>query len=215
MTGLVGLVLGLGVATAFYFLVARDSGSSTGNSTSPSVSASPSPSPTREKPPAVVSSPFNEMGAGTEGSRLTFADYWMPYPNNDGCAMNTYTYKGQTRGAFESDCAAWKNSGYDILIFYVGFTNHSHEVVTLNLRNLVLVARDGRTFGPVDVRSKATFPPSFLPETQKLPPKAQWRGYVTFDGRVLGLVPASISYIDGKQTLTQTFEGRHQVVPAT
>lgn len=66
----------------------------------------------------------------------------------------------------------------------------------------------------MSVRSEAKFPTSFPPETQKLPPKTKWYGYVTFDGRVRNLIPASISYIDGKQTLTQTFEGRHHVVPA-
>ena len=220
VTGLGGLLLGLAVATAVYFLALRDSGSVAVSSPTPHTSASPSLSPTAtptpQNPPAVVTNVFNKSDSWTEGSRLAFRDFWMHYPDGD-CAVHTYTLKGKTRGAFESDCASWENSGqgYDILIFYVGFRNRSQEVVTLILRNFVLVARDGRTFGPVNVRSEAKFPTSFLPETQKLPPKTKWYGYVTFDGRVRALIPASISYIDGKQTLTQTFEGRHHAVPAS
>jgi phage terminase large subunit-like protein len=67
----------------------------------------------------------------------------------------------------------------------------------------------------VNVRSDADQPASFLNETQKLPPDASWRGWVTFDGRVTGMVPASLDYIDGKQTLRQTFEGMHSVVLAS
>lgn len=224
--GVVGLVVGVAASTAVYVLLSQSSktdavssaGSLTSVSSSPPASPSSSPSPHAPKPPAVVSSAFNETGpfetSWTQGSRLAFADFFVGYPEND-CAVHTYTYKGKTHGAFKSDCASWESSGYDILLFYVGFKNRSHEVVTLNLRNFVLSARDGRTFGAVNVRSQADFPTSFLPETQKLPPKATWYGWVTFDGRVVGLAPASISYIDGKQTLTQTFEGGHHVVPAS
>ena len=54
-------------------------------------------------------------------------------------------------------------------------------------------------------------PPNFLPETSKVPPKSNVAGYLTFDGRVTRLVPARISYIDGDQTLSIRFEGKHGV----
>ena len=146
---------------------------------------------------------------GSRGERLLFAVLWLDPPKfpESGCTLHTYTYRAKAHGAFESDCQDWQSNGKDILLFFVGIKNVSHKAVEIVLRNLDLQSRDGRTFGPVDVRSDATFPTSFLPETLKLPPKARWSGWVTFDGRVNGLIPESMSYIDGKQTLTQEFLG--------
>jgi hypothetical protein len=78
----------------------------------------------------------------------------------------------------------------------VRFKNTSEDVITLVLRNLVLESHDNRTFETVNVRSHAEFPPNFLDEKMKLPPGAEWRGFITFDGRVKGVIPESISYID-------------------
>jgi len=170
--------------------------------TSPAATSQP-PGPSPE-----MMATFNLSNGWTKGDRLTFGVFWLdePHPN---CVVHSYTWKGKRHGAFWSDCESWEDDGYDILIFYVRFKNTSERVVTLSLRDLVLASRDRRTFGPVNVRSKAEFPTSFLPETLKLPPGDQWRGYVTFDGRVRRLVPDSMSYIDGKQTLRQEFEGTH------
>jgi hypothetical protein len=81
--------------------------------------------------------------------------------------------------------------------------------MSLNLRNFVLTARDGRTFGPVDARSQAQYPPNFLPETGKVPPRSNLYGWLTFDGRVRGFVAGRLSYLDGTQTLTVVFDGKH------
>lgn len=140
VTGLGGLLLGVAIASGFYFLALRDSGSVTVSSPTPDTSASPSVSPTATptpQPPAVVTNVFNKSDAWTEGSRLAFADFFLHYPDND-CAVHTYTLNGKTRGAFTSDCASWENTGqgYDILTFYVDFKNRSREVVTLTLEEL-------------------------------------------------------------------------------
>ena len=177
-------------------------------SVTPSPSPTPSTSPKPQKPKSVVTGVFNEESP-SRGDRVLFGVIWSDPPQHprSGCTLHTYTYRDKLHGAFESDCQDWESSGYDILLFHVGVRNTSKQALTINLRNFVLQSRDERTFGPVNVRSQADFPTSFLPETLKLPPKATWRGYVTFDGRVEGLVPASISYIDGKQTLKQEFRG--------
>src|SRR6187200_2812607 len=82
-------------------------------------------------------------------------------------ASGTRAVWGQTpspRGAFESDCGSWEASGTDIFLFEVGFKNTTNHALTLVLRNLVLHSRDGRSFAPVNVRSQAKFPTSFLNE---------------------------------------------------
>jgi hypothetical protein len=144
-----------------------------------------------------------------KGARLALHLYEPPYPDEE-CIVHTYELGGRTLGAFQSNCASWTRNGYDILIFGVGFRNRSQLPLTIRLRNFVLISRDGRAFSPVNVRSEARFPPLFLPETQKLPPGGTWRGFVTFDGRVPGIVPASINYIDDEQTLRIRFQGRHR-----
>ena len=85
------------------------------------------------------------------------------------------------------------------------------KTVHFNLRNFVLTARDTRTFGPVNIRSKAEFPPNFLPETGTLPPKSNRAGWLTFDGRLERLIPSRLSYVVGRQTLTIVFAGKVSV----
>ncbi|MEX0983662.1 MAG: hypothetical protein WD096_01270 [Actinomycetota bacterium] len=217
-----GIVVGLVVALLIVVTVAgtvlllkRDEDAAgvgaSPSSPSPSPSRQPSASRTPTHPPTVVSNDFNRKNSWSRGERLSFAAFWVDYPDAD-CKVHTYTWKGATRGALRSDCASWEADGYDILLFFVGFKNTSERPVTLILRDFSLEGRDSRTFGPVNIRERADFPTSFLPETLKLPPRQSWFGFVTFDGRVEALVPASISYIDGAQTLTQVFAGRHAVV---
>jgi hypothetical protein len=75
----------------------------------------------------------------------------------------------------------------------------------------IVAARDTRTFGSVNVGSKAEFPPNFLPENTKIPPRSNLVGYLTFDGRVQGLVPAQLNYVYRRQTLSVVFDGKHEV----
>ena len=88
------------------------------------------------------------------------------------------------RGAFESDCGSWEASGADIFLFEVGFKNTTNHALTLVLRNLVLHSRDGRSFAPVNVRSQAKFPTSFLNEKQKLPPGVSRRPLFAYAAQV-------------------------------
>ena len=187
-----------------------DSGISPGL-TVPSVS--PSPSPKESKNPAVVKNMFNKLLGWSTGEELSFGVFWLRFPDDD-CDVHTYRLRGRPRGAFLSGCASWEPE-YDILLFRLGFKNTSKHPVTLILRNLVLTDRSGNTYAPVNVRSHAKFPPYFLNERQKLPPKGKWSGWVTFDGRVVSLVPASLSYIDSEQTLVQVFAGKPNVVQAS
>jgi hypothetical protein len=223
----VGLIVILVVAIIALLMIAavafnepsNSSGIATGGTpsgtgpVSPSDSVSPSrakQTPKRKRP--LVEASFNGRGETTIGERLIFGVYWLKFPTSR-CRIHTFKALGdKPRGAFESNCSDWEASGKDILLFEVGLKNTSSHAVTLGLQNLVLQSRDGRSFAPVNVRSEAKFPTGFLNETQKLPPGAKWVGWVTFDGRVTGMVPSSLNYIDGKQTLRQTFDGKHAVV---
>jgi hypothetical protein len=219
----VGLVVVLAIAIVAVLIIAAaafntPTGSTGvvagGTSPPPSTTVSPSPKPSRSpkrERPLVVGS-FNPRSDLTQGERLTFGVGWLDSPDPQ-CRVHTYKAPGdKPRGAFLSDCSSWEAGGKDILLFDIGFKNTSKQAVTLVLRNLVLQSRDGRSFAPVNVRSEADSPANFLNETQKLPPGAVWRGWVTFDGRVTSMVPSSLNYIDGKQTLRQTFDGKHSVV---
>lgn len=214
IVALVAALVIAGLSGAVIYLMATRNGGAEG-AASPSTSVTPTPppspgAPATPKPPkipaVVISGSFNAgtKASGSEGRRVTFWSEWTT--NEGGCQNHAYTEHRKTHTAFFSDCSSWEPE-YDVLLFRVGFRNTSDRVVTLNLHNLVLQSRDGRSFGTVDVRSHAEFPPFFLSGSQKLTPKSTWHGWVAFDGRVTGMVPASMSYIDGKQTLRQVFEG--------
>jgi hypothetical protein len=161
-----------------------------------------------------VKGTFNERHGWADGRRIRFGVLWVSGVTHD-CHVHAYRFRSRTHGAYESDCRSWETTppGYDILLFRILVRNRADRATTVRLRNFTLVSRDGRSFGPVNVRSEAEFPPSFLNETMLLPPRAQFVGWLTFDGRVQGMVPAALSYIDDRQTLTQVFRGRHIVVP--
>lgn len=93
----------------------------------------------------------------------------------------------------------------------MGLRNETNRALAFDLRDFVLVARkNDATYGPVNVRSAAQHPPEFLPETVKIAPHSNLVGYLTFDGRI-ALVPTRLSYVDGNQTLTITFQGKPSV----
>ncbi|MEX2203819.1 MAG: hypothetical protein WD965_07000 [Actinomycetota bacterium] len=180
------------------------------SSPSPIPSSSPSPSASATPPttsPRRVEQTFHQQ-EWLKGERLWLTVVDFPREVS-GCTVHAYTVEQETLGAYESDCQSWESDGYDVLLFYVGLRNPTNRPVRFNLRNFVVTARDSRTFGPVNVRSQAEFPPNFLPETGKLPPKSNLVGYLTFDGRVTGMVPERLSYLDGQQTLSIVFEGNH------
>jgi hypothetical protein len=63
----------------------------------------------------------------------------------------------------------------------------------------------------VNVGSKAEFPPNFLPENAKIPPRSNLFGFLTFDGPVRGLIPDQLNYVYRHRTLSVVFEGKHGV----
>jgi hypothetical protein len=214
---MVGLLIAILVAVVAVgvVLATRRTGSETAASLSSpaSPSANPSPSPSASPQPptmrAQITRRFSDQ-KWVKGERLWLeAGDFSPGHRDTSCLLHTYRPNGsKSLVAFETDCASWESNGYDIIIFYVALRNNTNHALSFNLRNFVLAARDSRTFGPVNVRSKATSPPNFLPVTAKVPPRSNIVGYLTFDGRVTRLVPARLSYIDGNQTLTVVFDGK-------
>lgn len=209
LIGLAAAGLSAGVAYLLFMrdpeisATARATPSTTANSTSPS----PTASPTSESPPAQVVEAFRSQN-WAEGERvwLGVADLGRGDP---GCVLHTYRSHGKVRSGYESNCSSWEDDGYDIVLFHVTLWNSTRRAIPFSVRDFALTARDGRTFGPVNVRAKAEFPPNFLPEKGKLLPRSKLVGYLTFDGRVTGMVAARISYVDGRQTISIDFEGKH------
>jgi hypothetical protein len=214
-----GVIIGLvvaGLSAAVIYLLATRNTSTTASMPSPSATATPSPSPSPSSPVPPppegfvpqVRVPFSSQDwAKGERVWLGVADLGL---HVKGCVVHTYRLRGKTYGAYETGCSSWENDGYDIILFHVDLWNKTRRAISFNLRDFVLTARDDRTFGPVNVRSKAEFPPNFLPENGKLLPRTRLSGYLTFDGRVTGLVAAGLSYVDGKQTISIEFDGKHR-----
>jgi hypothetical protein len=130
-------------------------------------------------------------------------------PPNSDCRVHTYTDHGRTKGADESDCGSWESSGKDILSFYAVLKNITDRAVTYDLRKFFLADRRQRKFGPVNVGSEAHYLAHFLKETGLIPPHSEAAGWLTFDGRVTGLVAQRLGHVDRKQTLEVIFTGKH------
>jgi hypothetical protein len=216
------VLLAMAVAALTIYLVTKPDAEPAARASAPSNSASPAPSPPENSPSSspvkdeiqtVVNGSFNAKKGYSRGERLIFGVLWQDLPDDE-CRVHTYAVV-QPRGAFESDCRSWEQSGHDVLFFLVRFENRSDRAVSLRLPNFVLSSRDGRSFAPINVRSEAEYPTSFLPPRFQLPPGARWRGFVTFDGHVIGMVPDRLSYVDGNQTLIQLFKGKHAVEEPT
>jgi hypothetical protein len=215
---LIGLLIALIAGLVTYIVATRHRGTRAAGSPKVTTLISPTPQSSPSSQPSSspnhirseVSQPFNKLGP-VEGAHLSLGVYWLPTPNSL-CFTHTYSSQGHTHAAFYSDCSNWQ-VGYDILFFYVGIRNETHSAHTYRLDNFILSSRDGRSSEPINVRSQANRPPDLLPQQAKIPPKGALRGWLTFDGRVQGLVPSRLSYVDGKQTLTETFEGGYHVVP--
>lgn len=163
-----GIVIGLVIAglsaAVVYLLATRESGSAaspppSATTSKPGVSPSVSPSPTPTRPPAQVSEAF-DLQDWAEGERVLLGIVDLGVADH-GCAVHSYRVRGATHEAYETDCPSWEKDGYDIILFQVTLRNATKTAIPFNLRNFVLTARDGRTFGPVNVRSKAEFPPNF------------------------------------------------------
>lgn len=207
--GVVTILL-VALASAAYVLGTRRDTRPSGRVAPTPASPSVSPAAIAEEPAErsdrvrpQVRVPFNDRHGMARGRRLALAVYWQE--DDDDCVLHSYEFEGRTAGAYRTDCASWDK---DLIIFLVGLKNTTSRPVTVKLGNFVLVARDGRTFPPIGVRSEAEFPANFLSERHRLPPGKGVYGYLTFDGNVERLTPGAISYIDGRQTLTQVFKGR-------
>jgi len=177
-------------------------------SPAPPASQSPTPSPAASLERQVEGSFHDQEWLKGDGLWIWVSPFGLRDP---GCVVHAFAKGHGTLGAYLSGCLSWERDGYDILMFYVALRNPTRRSVSFSLRNFILTARDRRTFGSVNVRSEAEFPPHFLPEKAKIPPRSNLVGWLTFDGRVRGLVAAELNYVNGPQTLTVVFEGQHTV----
>ena len=102
-----------------------------------------------------------------------------------------------------------------MLLVNVVLRNITDEPVKFNLRDFFMTDRNGKTYGPVNIRSvKGVAAANYIPEDGNLPPGAKVAGYLTFDARTGGAppVPSRVGYIDGKQSLVVVFKGKHSSI---
>jgi hypothetical protein len=172
---------------------------------------SPSTSPSVAEGPPVVRTRF-ASNSRAFGERLTF---WVDELGRDfGCRMHSYQDGAIRRKAFLSHCPFLESQDYQVILFSITLKNEIDRPLRFNLRNFVLTDRDGDTWGPVNIRSvEGVAVANYIPERGILPPRAKVDGWLTFDARTGGKPPVAgrLSYIDGGQTLTVQFQGKHTV----
>ncbi len=179
---------------------------------SPSPSFPPSASPTDTLPPAQVLLPFNVQQPAI-GERYTFGvDDVSPRYS---CRLHEFTLPGKSPlGAYLTSCGFLAERGHEVLLFFVILRNATGQATRFDLRDFVLIARDGSAFGPVDIPPLGGVPAAnYIPQTGNLPPRTKVGGWLTFDARAGGdpLIPGSLSFVDGYQVLTIAFDGHHDV----
>ena len=164
---------------------------------------SPSPSPAATGPVELTES----FGRFLYGSRV---NYWVvELSRDDECVINGFRSQGigRLRGAYKSDCSDWERAGFDIYFFRVIVKNKSEERITFERSDLSLRDRKGKVHRPIDVREHTLFPEEFVPNKSRIPPGGELEGWLIFDGKG-DYLPDSLTYREGDEILTQTFDGR-------
>jgi hypothetical protein len=179
--------------------------------------AAPPPPPPSQPPIAPKDPREAPHVTGTFGNRRPVVgrrfSLIVPGQEKDfGCVLHSFALPGhKAKGAYLTECPFLLNEGYKVILIGVGLRNATSSPATYDLRNFVMVARNGGTYGAVNIRSvPGVAAANFIPEHGKLPARGRVQGYVTFDARTGGRpqVPAHLSYLDGKQELTVIFRGK-------
>lgn len=143
------------------------------------------------------------------GNRLSMRVEWIGSRSDD-CTV--YSFKrlglGLARGAVLSNCGSWSELNPMILI-QVAITNKSKHRVAYKLDNFFTGA-GARYFSPINVRAMAAHPNEFFSKNGILKPGQREIGWVAFRTRP-GFVPKFVSYSDGEDVMTVTFDGPPEV----
>lgn len=206
LLGGAGLLLLVALLAVVAYQVNRNK--STPDTAQPTVQLSPpppKPSPTHTQTPRRVEGAFPHEARGT---RLTLDVFMLGVTGR--CREGQFRPGNKYLTAYFFDCSDVAGSQYDPYLLYVSLTNHTNRAIRITLRNFVIVARDGDSQAPVNVRNDADKPEAFIASTALVLPRASSKGWVAFDGQ-LAFVPSQLSYVDTGQVLTVEFEGKHRV----
>ena len=143
------------------------------------------------------------------GNRLSMRVEWIPSRHPD-CTVHSFQRLGLglARGAVLSECGSWSELD-PLTLIRVAITNKSKKRVAYKLDNFFTGAGT-RYFLPVNVRSLAADPNAFFSKNGILKPGQREIGWVAFRTRE-GFVPKFISYSDGEDVMTVTFDGDPEV----
>jgi hypothetical protein len=178
-------------------------GTSSQPSGTPTVSVSPTLTPEELRRQPEVSIPFSEQN-WARGVRHYLFVAVIPHPND---VCDNYGFRGKMTMlvAYQTDCSSFSGGRRNDLFFYVAVRNVTDAPSRFDLRSFTLDAQDGRSFEAAAVHQR---PPSdFLPGTARIPPRSNVFGYVAFNADARSVVPASLNYDDGRQTLMVVFDG--------
>ncbi|MBI4259091.1 MAG: hypothetical protein HY658_00865, partial [Actinobacteria bacterium] len=165
-------------------------------SPSPSVTATPSASPRSIRTVAA-------FDGFAEGKRVEIRVVGLPPLPRDECVGHEI---GNGPVAYQSDCTSWEEAGYDLYFFRFEFRNLSGRAVVFERNRVMIVARDGRVYRPVNVSDVVQEPDEFWSLTERIVAGRTREAWITFDGST-DFRPARFTYRDGNQRLTIVFVG--------
>lgn len=217
LTGtLVGVVAAAAIAAVVVWLIRDPSNTGTPESqaVTPTPVSSPTPSPSDSAELADPQDALRIEAAFPEavsGQRVRLGVFDInPARVHEAGPCRLHSFDGND--AYVTDCSnIEQNVEKDLIFVAVSLRNTRNRPFRFDIENFLLIGRDGRTFDPVDVRSDFDYAPFLLPRAGLIPPGKDRTGWLAFDGRVEDFVAEALSYIDGQQTLTVAFQGRHTV----
>jgi hypothetical protein len=159
------------------------------------------PDELRHQPEVTI--PFSEQ-SWARGMRRYLYVAVIPNPSRV-CRNYGFRSKMTMLVAYQTDCSSFAGSRRDDLFFYVAVRNVTDAPGSFTLTDFTLRSQDGASFPAAAVGSGS--PADLLPESARIPPRSNLFGYVTFDADAARVIPASLNYTDGGQTLTVVFDG--------
>ncbi len=191
-------VLGLLVVWRLGHLIA---GGGTGGEVPTGVASTPSRAPSTTAGPT-ERSVFSVFPAQVQGTRLELKVFGLGN-TPDSCTPGDLSVEGDVRTVFHHDCTRLEAPASSAYFFLVRLTNRTNVTVPAESNGFVISTADGRSLAPLDATG-ATYQRAFV--STELLPDASVKGWIIFDGST-ALIPSSLSYRDGGQTLTVRFRG--------
>jgi len=191
------------VVWGIVYLAGRGSTPTAISTTPPATSPQPTTSATNVIPVTTAQADFPGTAKADPASLQVIA----LAPHDPKC--NVHTVGGTA--AYYSDCTDWGSQEHVLYFFYVTLSNRTGSNLAWK-RGAFAITSGSNTFKPVDVRSEAADPTTYLQRSGKIAAQGSVSGYVVF--KVQGSFdPSSLAYHQGDLSLTINFVGQTATVP--